>query len=341
MRAQRMSGKQKAAILLVSLGPELSASVFQHFREEEIEDLTFEIASLGRIQPEVSDAVLEEFHKLMLARVYLEQGGIEYARELLEKALGPDKAQDIINRLTASLQVRPFDFARKADPSQLLNFIQNEHPQTIALILAYLHPEQAGMILSSLPPDLQIDVAKRLATLDRTTPEVLREIEGALEERLSAFVVDDYTSAGGIDAVVDVLGMVDRSTEKTIIDSLEEQEPELAEEIRKRMFVFEDIITLDDRSIQKVLREVDSKDLALALKTASEEVASRIYRNMSKRAAEMLKEDIDYLGPVRLRDVEETQQKIVAVIRRLEDTGEIIISRGGEDEVIVEDHQSC
>ncbi len=335
MRAQRMSGKQKAAILLVSLGPELSASVFQHFREEEIEDLTFEIASLGRIQPEVSDAVLEEFHKLMLARVYLEQGGIEYARELLEKALGPDKAQDIINRLTASLQVRPFDFARKADPSQLLNFIQNEHPQTIALILAYLHPEQAGMILSSLPPDLQIDVAKRLATLDRTTPEVLREIEGALEERLSAFVVDDYTSAGGIDAVVDVLGMVDRSTEKTIIDSLEEQEPELAEEIRKRMFVFEDIITLDDRSIQKVLREVDSKDLALALKTASEEVASRIYRNMSKRAAEMLKEDIDYLGPVRLRDVEETQQKIVAVIRRLEDTGEIIISRGGEDEVIV------
>jgi len=335
MRAQRMSGKQKAAILLVSLGPELSASVFQHFREEDIEDLTFEIASLGRIQPEVSDAVLEEFHKLMLARVYLEQGGIEYARELLEKALGPDKAQDIINRLTASLQVRPFDFARKADPSQLLNFIQNEHPQTIALILAYLHPEQAGMILSSLPPDLQIDVAKRLATLDRTTPEVLREIEGALEERLSAFVVDDYTSAGGIDAVVDVLGMVDRSTEKTIIDSLEEQEPELAEEIRKRMFVFEDIITLDDRSIQKVLREVDSKDLALALKTASEEVASRIYRNMSKRAAEMLKEDIDYLGPVRLRDVEETQQKIVAVIRRLEDTGEIIISRGGEDEVIV------
>lgn len=335
MRAQRMSGKQKAAILLVSLGPELSASVFQHFREEEIEDLTFEIASLGRIQPEVSDAVLEEFHKLMLARVYLEQGGIEYARELLEKALGPDKAQDIINRLTASLQVRPFDFARKADPSQLLNFIQNEHPQTIALILAYLHPEQAGMILSSLPPDLQIDVAKRLATLDRTTPEVLREIEGALEERLSAFVVDDYTSAGGIDAVVDVLSMVDRSTEKTIIDSLEEQEPELAEEIRKRMFVFEDIITLDDRSIQKVLREVDSKDLALALKTASEEVASRIYRNMSKRAAEMLKEDIDYLGPVRLRDVEETQQKIVAVIRRLEDTGEIIISRGGEDEIIV------
>ncbi len=335
MRAQRMSGKQKAAVLLVSLGPELSASVFQHFGEEDIEDLTLEIASLRRIQPEVRDGVLEEFYELMMARSYLEQGGIEYARELLEKALGKTKAQDIINRLTASLQVRPFDFARKTDPGQLLNFIQNEHPQTIALILAYLHPEQAGLILSSLGPELQIDVAKRLATLDRTTPEVLQEIEGTLEERLAAFVVDDYTSAGGIDAAVDVLNMVDRATEKTIIDSLEEQEPELAEEIRKRMFVFEDIITLDDRAIQKILREIDSKDLALALKTASEEVASRIYRNMSKRAAEMLKEDIDYLGPVRLRDVEETQQKIVAVIRRLEDTGEIIIARGGEDEVIV------
>ncbi|HHY14543.1 MAG TPA: flagellar motor switch protein FliG [Firmicutes bacterium] len=330
-----MSGKQKAAVLLVSLGPELSASVFQHFNEEDIEDLTLEIAGLRRIEPEVRDEVLGEFHELMMARAYLEQGGIEYARELLEKALGKAKAQDIINRLTASLQVRPFDFARKTDPSQLLNFIQNEHPQTIALILAYLQPEQAGLILSSLGPELQIDVAKRLATLDRTTPEVLQEIEGTLEDRLAAFVVDDYTAAGGIDAAVDVLNMVDRATEKTIIDSLEEEEPELAEEIRKRMFVFEDIITLDDRAIQKILREIDSKDLALALKTASEDVASRIYRNMSKRASEMLKEDIDYLGPVRLRDVEETQQRIVAIIRRLEDTGEIIIARGGEDEVIV------
>lgn len=335
MRSQRMSGKQKAAILLVSLGPELSAEVFKHLREEEIEDLTLEIAGLRKIQPEVRDGVLEEFHDILLAREYLEHGGIDYARELLEKALGSAKAEDIINRLTASLQVRPFDFARKTDPSQLLNFIQNEHPQTIALILAYLHPEQSGMILSSLAPELQVDVAKRLAKLDRTTPEVLYEIENTLEKRLSAFAVDDYTSAGGIDAAVDILNMVDRTTEKTIIDSLEEEEPELAEEIRKRMFVFEDIITLDDRSIQKVLREVDSKDLAMALKTASEDVSSRIYKNMSKRAAEMLQEDMDYMGPVRLRDIEETQQKIVAIIRRLEDTGEIVIARGGEDEVIV------
>jgi flagellar motor switch protein FliG len=279
--------------------------------------------------------VIEEFHDLVLAREYLEQGGIEYARELLEKALGPDRAEQIIKRLTASLAVRPFDFARKTDPGQLLNFIQNEHPQTIALILAYLHPEQAGLILSSLSPELQVDVARRVASLDRTTPEVLQEIESTLEQRLSAFVMDDYTVAGGVESIVDILNMVDRATEKTILDSLEEEEPELAEEIRKRMFVFEDIILLDDRSIQKVLREVDSKDLAMALKTASEEVASRIYKNMSKRAAEMLREDIEYMGPVRLRDIEETQQRIVATIRRLEDMGEIIIARGGEDEVIV------
>jgi flagellar motor switch protein FliG len=330
-----MSGKDKAAVLMVSLGPELSASVFKHLKEEEIEDLTLAIAGLKRIEPEVRDEVIEEFHDLVLAREYLEQGGIEYARELLEKALGPDRAEQIIKRLTASLAVRPFDFARKTDPGQLLNFIQNEHPQTIALILAYLHPEQAGLILSSLSPELQVDVARRVASLDRTTPEVLQEIESTLEQRLSAFVMDDYTVAGGVESIVDILNMVDRATEKTILDSLEEEEPELAEEIRKRMFVFEDIILLDDRSIQKVLREVDSKDLAMALKTASEEVASRIYKNMSKRAAEMLREDIEYMGPVRLRDIEETQQRIVATIRRLEDMGEIIIARGGEDEVIV------
>ena len=335
MRAHKISGKEKAAVLLVSLGPELSASVFKHLREEEIEDLTLAIAGLKRIQPELRDEVMEEFHDLITAREFIEQGGIDYARQLLEKALGAERAEEIIKRLTASLAVRPFDFARKTDPSQLLNFIQNEHPQTIALILSYLHPEQAGLILSSLSPELQVDVARRVAKLDRTTPEVLQEIESTLEQRLSAFAMDDYTVAGGIESIVDILNMVDRATEKTILDSLEEEEPELAEEIRKRMFVFEDIILLDDRSIQKVLREVDSKDLAMALKTASEEVSARIFKNMSKRAAEMLKEDIEYMGPVRLRDIEETQQKIVAIIRRLEDMGEIIIARGGEDEVIV------
>ncbi len=332
---RKLSGREKAAILLIALGPDSSAQVFKHLREEDIEDLTLQIASMGKIEPETKERVLEEFDEMMLAQEYYEQGGIEYAKEILETALGRQKADKIIERLTATLQVRPFDFVRKTEPSQIFNFIQNEHPQTIALILAYLNPEQASMILSALPPERQVDVAKRLATLDRTTPEVLEEIENTLEQRLSAFELHDYTIAGGIDAAVEILNYVDRATEKTIIESLEEDDPDLAEEIRKRMFVFEDIITLDDRGIQLVIREVDSKDLALALKTASEEVSDRLFKNMSKRAANMLKEDIEFMGPVRLRDIEEAQSRIVSVVRRLEDAGELVISRGGEDEIVV------
>lgn len=331
----RLSGKEKAAILLVSLGPDVSAQVFKHLREEDIDELTLQIAGLRKVEPHIRQEVLTEFNEILTAQEYIDHGGIEYAKEILEQALGKEKAESIITRLTATLQIRPFDFARKTEPGQLLNFIQNEHPQTIALILAYLHPEQASLILSALPSERQVDVAKRLATLDRTTPEVLEEIETTLEHRLAAFVVNDYTQAGGIEAAVDILNSVDRATEKTIIDALEEEDPELAEEIRKRMFIFEDIVTLDDRAIQLVIREVDSKDLALALKTVSEEVSSRLYKNMSKRASEMLKEDIEFMGPVRLRDIEEAQQRVVAVIRRLEDAGEIVIARGGEDEFVV------
>ncbi len=331
----RLTGKEKAAILLIALGPEASAQVFKHLSDEEIEDLTLQIASMRRIEPEARERVLNEFDGMMQAQEYIEQGGIAYAREVLEAALGKERARVIIERLTATLQVRPFDFARKTEPTQILNFIQNEHPQTIALVLAYLKPEQASLVLSALPPERQVDVAKRLATLDRTTPEVLEDIESTLEQRLSAYEVHDYTVAGGIDAAVEILNHVDRSTEKTIMEALEEDDPELAEEIRKRMFVFEDIINLDDRAIQLIIREVESKDLALALKTASEEVSDRIYRNMSKRAATLLKEDIDFMGPVRLRDIDEAQTRIVAVVRRLEEAGDLVISRGGEDELIV------
>jgi flagellar motor switch protein FliG len=241
----------------------------------------------------------------------------------------------IINRLTTSLQIRPFDFARKTDPGQLLNFIQNEHPQTIALIMAYLQPEQAAMIISALPPERQVDVAKRIATMDRTSPDVLKDVERILERKLSSLVTQDFTTAGGVDAIVEVLNRVDRSTERTIVENLEVQDPELAEEIKKRMFVFEDIVLLDDRSLQLVLREVDNKDLALSLKASSSEVAGKIYKNISKRAGEMLREEIEYMGPVRIRDVEEAQQKIVNNIRRLEEAGEIVISRGRGDEIIV------
>jgi len=335
LTSTELTGKQKAAIILISLGSELSAKILKNFREDEIEDLTLEIANIRRIDPKVKEEVLNEFYELCLAQNYIAIGGIDYAKEMLEKALGPTKAQDILTKLTSSLQVRPFDFARKTDPSQLLNFIQNEHPQTIALVLSFLNPDQAGMVLSALPPVQQVEVARRIATMDRATPEVLREVENVLEKRLSSFVMQDYTAAGGIDTAVAILNRVDRGTEKTIMEALEEDNPELAEEIKKRMFVFEDIVTLDDRSIQRVLKEVDMRDLALALKTASEEVTNRIFKNISSRAREMIKEDMSLMGPVRLRDVEDAQQKIVNNIRQLEESGEIVIARGGEDEIIV------
>lgn len=330
-----LSGRQKAAILLISLGPEVSAHIFKHLRDDEIEQLTLEIANVRKVEPSEKQAVLEEFHQICVAQEYISQGGIQYAKDILEKALGPQKAQDIINRLTATLQVRPFDFARKADPSQILNFIQNENAQTIALVLSYLQPEQASVILSALPQDKQAEVAKRIALMDRTSPEVISQVERVLEQKLSSTVTQDYSQAGGIEAIVQILNGVDRSTERTILDTLEIQDPELAEEIKKRMFVFEDIVNLDNRSIQRIIREVDNKDLQLALKVASEEVRDAIFRNMSKRMAEVFREEMEYMGPVRLRDVEEAQTRIVATIRRLEEAGEIIVARRGGDDIIV------
>jgi flagellar motor switch protein FliG len=333
--SNELTNKQKAAILLIALGPEISAQIFKHLREDEIEKLTLEIANQRKVSQEQREKVIEEFHQMAMAKEYLSSGGLDYAREVLEKALGSEKAVSIINRLTSSLQIRPFDFARKTDPSQLLNFIQNEHPQTIALIMAYLHPDQSAAIISALSPDRQVEVAKRIATMDRTSPDVLKDVERILERKLSSLVTQDFTAAGGVESIVEVLNRVDRTTERTIIENLEVQNPELAEEIKRRMFVFEDIVMLDDRSLQLVLREIESKDLALALKAASGEVAGKVYKNMSKRASEMLREEIEYMGPVRIRDVEEAQQKIVNVIRRLEESGEIVVSRGKGDEIIV------
>jgi flagellar motor switch protein FliG len=332
---KEFSGRQKAAIFLVSVGSDISAEIFKFLREDEIETLTFEIARLETIEPEQKDAVLAEFQELMMANQFITMGGIDYARELLEKSLGSQKAIDIINRLSSSFQVRPFDFISRTDPAHLLNFIEQEHPQTIALILAYLEPNKASVILQSLPHEVQSDVARRIATMDRTSPEVLREVERVLEKKLSTLSSEDYTAAGGVESIVDILNLVDRASEKQIIEALEDEDPELAEEIKKRMFVFEDIVMLDDRAIQKVMREVDSQELAKALKSVDAEVQDKIYRNMSKRAAGMLKEDMEYMGPVRLKDVEEAQQKIVSIIRHLEDTGEIVVARAGEDELVV------
>lgn len=334
-RKSGLNGREKAAILLIALGPDKSAKVFKHLQDDEIEELTLEIANMRKISSEEKDDVVEEFYQICLAQNFISEGGIGYAKEVLEKAMGSNKALEIINKLTASLQVRPFDFVRKADASQLLNFIQNEHPQTIALILSYLGSSQAGQILSSLPQDKQADVAQRIATMDRTSPEIIKEVEYVLERKLSSMVTQDYTTTGGVGTIVDILNSVDRGTEKFIMETLEIQDTELAEEIKKRMFVFEDIITLDSVSVQRFIREVDNNELSVALKGATTEVKDMIFANMSKRMAEMVREDMEFMGPVRLRDVEEAQQKIVNIIRKLEEAGEIILSRGGGDEIIV------
>ncbi|AFS70837.1 MULTISPECIES: flagellar motor switch protein FliG [Exiguobacterium] len=335
MKKLEMSSREKAAILMISLGPEVAATVYKHLSEEEMEWLTLQISSMKRIDPEEKLEVLEEFHELATAQNYITQGGIGFAKSVLEKALGEEKAMELIYRLTSTLQVRPFEFARKADPKQLLNFIQNEHPQTIALVLAHLDPAKSGQILSELPAEAQSDVARRIATMDRMNPEIISEVEQILERNLSQAGMQDYAQSGGIEAVVQVLNGVDRTTERTILDTLEIQDPELAEEIKKRMFVFEDIVTLDARAIQRIIREVSNEDLLLSLKVSSDDVKEMVYRNMSQRMVESFKEDMEFMGPVRLRDVEEAQSRIVGIIRRLEDMGEIVVARGGGDDIVV------
>ncbi|MDR3710576.1 MAG: flagellar motor switch protein FliG [Capsulimonadaceae bacterium] len=335
--ARSLNSRQKAAILLVALGPGVSALVFQHLSTEEVEMLTLEISRTGKVSPEVRTEIVDEFHSLCMAQEYIAEGGVEAAKAVLMQAFGQETAQSIIGRVLQAMQVMPFDFIKRADASQIITFIQNEHPQTIALILAYLPPSHAANILSGLPHETRAEVARRIAMLDKTPPEVIREVERVLERKLSSVVNTDYTQAGGIKSLVEVLNWVDRGTEKTILESLSENNPEIAEEVKKLMFVFEDIIALDDRAIQQVLKEVDGKELALALKGVGENVQARIFKNMSERAATMLKEDMEFMGPVRVRNVEEAQQRIVNIIRKLEEAGEIIVARpgGGGEELVV------
>lgn len=334
MSSEELTGVQKAAVLLIALGPEKSADIFKHLKEDEIEELTLEIANTRSVSPQLKEKVLNEFYQVCLAQQYIAEGGIAYAKELLDKALGGDRAQEVISKLTASLQVRPFEFVRKTDPSQVLNFIQDEHPQTIAMILAYLTPAQAAMIMGALSPEVQADVAKRIATMDRTSPDVVKEVERVLERKLSSLINQDYTVVGGVDAIVNILNTVDRSTEKHIMESLEIEEPELADEIRKKMFVFEDIVSMDNRSIQRFIRECDVKDIVYALKGSDEKIKELIFSNVSSRMAESIQSDLEITVNVRLRDVEEAQQRIVGVIRRLEEAGEVIIVKSGKDEII-------
>ena len=336
MAKKQLTGIQKSALLFITLGPEASADILKRLPENEIQKITYEIANISTVTSEQRHSILQEFLEMNKAKDYLLEGGLDYAKELLSKALGPQRAGEILNKVAEASQLnRPFAIARKADAQQILNIINYEHPQTIALILCYLQVEKAAQIISELPEEIQSEVALRIATMNTTSPDVIREIEKVLDDKLSTIVKTETTVLGGIDTLVGILNQVDRTTEKNITESLQEQDYELAEKIKSCVFVFEDIITLDDVAIQRILRDVETKELALALKGASEEVANVIYKNQSKRAAASLKEDIEYLGPVRLTDVEKAQQQIVAVIRRLEDAQEIIISRGGEDALIM------
>jgi flagellar motor switch protein FliG len=320
----------------VTLGAEASAELMKHLDPELLEELTFEIASLGSVPPELKRQVLEEFYEMAQAKDYISFGGVDYARETLNKAVGADKAREILTKLENAIKETPFEFVRKADPGQVLSFIQDEHPQTISLVLAHLTPSVAAMVLAALPDELQTDIVYRLSNMEQTAPDIIRDVEMVLERKLASVIRPEMTKVGGVKNVAELLNRVDRTTEKNILSKLAERDPELANEVRSLMFVFDDIVMVTDAGIQRTLKEIENKDLALALKAANEDVKNKVFSNMSNRAAEMIKEDMEYMGPVRLRDVEAAQMRIVEVIRRLEDAGEIVIlGRGDEDEVIV------
>src|SRR5436190_24274315 len=334
--ASDVKGIRKSAVLLLSLDQDQAAEILKRLPPEAVEEVSREIASLGEIPADVRRTIFGEFYNLALANSYLSEGGLDYARALLNKSLSEDEASRVIKQVTQQVATTPFSFLQKAESENLLTFIQDEHPQTIALILAHLNPQKASEILVGLPSQKQIEVVKRVANMEQTNPEVIKEVERGLEHRLSDIVSQTFEKAGGVDTVAEILNLADRSTEKGIMEGLEAEDPDLVEQIRRLMFVFEDILLVNDKGIQSVLKEVDNEELALALKTASEELRQKIFKNMSERAAQLIGEDMQYMGPVRVSDVESAQQKIVDVVRRLEDAGEIIIAgRGGEKEMVV------
>jgi flagellar motor switch protein FliG len=331
-----MSGLRKAAVMVLQMNKEDSAKILGAMRENEVEELMAEIARIGSVDADSADAVLDEFHTMAQAARYAHQGGLDYARDLLEATMGAEKAQAILDRLAATVTDMPFKFINRADPRQVLSFIQHEHPQTIALVLAHASSAIATQILSGLAPELQADVAHRIAVMDRTSPEIIRQVETSLERKISSVLQPtELSTVGGVQPLVDIINRADRVTERLILESLEARSPELAEEIRRRMFMFEDIVNLEDRAVQLVLRQVEMADLATALKGVADGVRDKVVRNLSERARENLNEEIDLLGPVRLRMVEEAQAKIVQAIRSLEDSGQIEIQRGGEDDEFV------
>ncbi len=333
--ANDLMPRQKAAILMVMLGKEYSSKVYKYLSQDEIEQLTLSITSMDRVDSEMSDRVLEEFHDITLAQKYVTEGGMDYARDVLVAAVGAEQADALLGKLTASLQVRPFDFVRRADSAQVFNFIQNEHPQTIALVLSYLDTSRAAMILGSLPREMQAQVIKRIARMGIVSPDYIREAEGVLERKFGNVGYTANVAVGGIDTIVDILNSVDRGAETFILSAIEQEDPDLAEEIHNKLFVFEDLIKLTDVAMQKVLKEVDNDVLTIALKNASEQIIAKIFKNISKRLQETIDENMKFMGPVRVKDVEAAQQKIVNVVRRLEDAGVIDVARGGKGDEII------
>ena len=334
-RIKELTGIQKVAVLLVGMGPDVSVEVFKRLSEKEIDQLTMEISNVRQLKNSQTEGVVDEFYEMVLAQDYMNEGGLSYARDILEKALGKEKAIDTIGRLSNRLQVKPFNFARRLDPTRIANVLQHEQAQTIALVLSYLDAKQSSQILSQLPSAQQAEVAKRIALMESTSPDVIQQVEQILERKLSASGSQGYTATGGVEAIVRVLNQVDRGTEKAILSELESGSPELVAEIKKRMFVFEDLVKLDVRSIQRIIREVNDQDMSFALKAASDELKESIFRNMSSRRSELIREEMDVMGPVKLKDVETAQTEIVALIRQLEESGEITVSREEGDEMIV------
>ena len=332
-----LPGRSKAAVLLVSLGPERAASVFKHLKEEEIEQLSLEMAKTRQVPMDTSEAVWNELVETVMAEAYVAEGGVEYAREVLERSVGPERAHELIGRLSATIERRPFEFLRRTPPEQIHVFLKNESPQTIALVVANLHTALAAQVLALLDPEDQADVATRVATMGETRPDVVTQIETVMKQKLSTVIAAEYSTAGGVQSLADILNYVDRTTERNVLDQLAASNGELADEVRLLLFTFEDVVKLDDRSIQMVLKEVDQKDLAVALRGVSEEVKQRIFGNMSERGAELLQEEIDFQPPQRRRVIEEAQGRIVGIVRRLEEAGAIILSRGsagGGDELM-------
>lgn len=333
--AQRKNGyAERAAAVVVALGAENASNVYKYLREDEIEQISLEIAKMERITPEEYRDIMEDFYGLCVTKKVIAEGGIDYARDVLEKAFGAQMAMSLMDRVSKSLKTKAFDFVRKADSKNMLNLLQNEHPQTIALILSYARADQASEIISELSSDLRVEVIERIAKLDRASPDILKIVEKTLEKKVSSIISVDLIDMGGVNYIADIMNHVDRGIEKHIFDELTNKDPQLAEEVRKLMFVFEDISFLDDMSIQRFIRDTDTKDLAVALKGATPELSQVFFKNMSKRMQESIASDIEYLHNVRMRDVEDAQQRIVAIIRKLEEEGELVISKGGKDDVI-------